>query len=58
MHTRSWRWLRGRILALLSRPPSYLPVRRQEHVTYVPIYGTRLQKALMPSLEDELDRTG
>lgn len=47
MTSRSWRWLRTRILSLVDRPMAFEPW------TGAPVYANRLQRALFPAPERE-----
>lgn len=44
MRSRSWRWLRTRVLGLLDVQPTYVLIGDRAHVTY----PTRLARALYP----------
>lgn len=55
MRSRSWRWLRGRILGLLNQPITFVPIRSETGYRLLPMYRTRLQAALAPPSDEAAD---
>lgn len=54
MRNRSWRWLRMKILGLLDRPGTVIPIGSpQTGYRTIPVYPNRLQAALAPPPETD-----
>lgn len=48
MAARTWRWLRARVLSLLDKPATFVPINTGESVRLVAVPTTRLGCALYP----------
>jgi hypothetical protein len=48
MQSRSWRWLRARVLSLLDRPPAFMSFQINGNPRLVQVPSTRLGYVLNP----------